>query len=95
MQSLIVHTDNEALVPIINKSSSKDEDIMKLVRKLVISTMQNNIQILAEHIAGKQNVLSDHLSRFRISRFRQLAPWADSHPTHIPRHMLPENWSLD
>ena len=91
---IIIHTDNQALVPIINKSSSKHADIMLLVRKLVASTMRNNIQILAQHIPGKQNILSDHLSRFQIARFHQLAPWADRHPTHIPCHVLPQNWPM-
>lgn len=36
-------TDNEAVVAIINKTSSKDKTIMKLVRRLVISCLQNNI----------------------------------------------------
>lgn len=41
--NILFLTDNEAVVAIINKTSSKDKTIMKLVRRLVISCLQNNI----------------------------------------------------
>ena len=53
---IIFHTDNQALVPIINKQSSKDKAIMCLVRKLLITCLRFNILFQAQHIAGKANV---------------------------------------
>ncbi|XP_062567617.1 uncharacterized protein LOC134229845 [Saccostrea cucullata] len=41
-------TDNEAVVAIINKTSSKDKTVMKLVRRLVLICLQNNILFKAK-----------------------------------------------
>ena len=53
---IMFYTDNQALVPIINKQSSKDKAIMCLVRKLLITCLRFNILFQAQHIAGKANV---------------------------------------
>ena len=66
--------DNQALVFIINKRTSKDKQIMKLIRHLVFLTMYNNIQFKALHILGCKNEIADALSRLQMVRFRTLAP---------------------
>jgi hypothetical protein len=53
--------DNQALVFIINKRTSKDKQIMKLIRHLVFLTMYNNIQFKALHILGCKNEIADAL----------------------------------
>ena len=62
---ILFFTDNEALVSVINKQSSKYCDIMIMVRHLVLKCLQFNILFRAKHIhvAGKRNVLADFLSR--------------------------------
>ena len=82
------HTDNEALVAIINKQSSPDPLIMFLIRKLVVDCLLNNILFKSVHIRGVHNVLSDALSRGQVMKFRALVPTADPHPTPVPP--LPE-----
>ena len=52
-------TDNEALVYIINKQSSKDKNLMFFVRKLVLICSQNNILFKAKHVRGVYNTLAD------------------------------------
>lgn len=47
---LLLHTDNIALVSIINSKSSKTERIVSLIRPLVLKCLQLNLQIKAEHI---------------------------------------------
>lgn len=79
-----IHSDNMAVVHIINKQTSKDADIMILVRFFVFSCMRNNILTKAAHIPGKQNTLPDLLSRFQEDVFHQLAPEMDAYPTPIP-----------
>ena len=69
-KSLLMFIDNEALVTIINKRTSKSKHVMPLV----LLTMCNNIQFRAVHIPGAQNCISDALSRYQMSRFRTLAP---------------------
>ena len=81
---IIFHTDNQALVPIINKQLSKDRAIMCLVRKLVINCLRFNILFQAQHIPGKANILADHLSRLQVSAFLAKAPSASRQPEAVP-----------
>ena len=78
------HTDNEALVSIINKQTSSDALIMFLVRKLVLECLYHNILFKAMHIRGVLNVLSDALSRGQVQKFRSLAHTAEAVPTPVP-----------
>ena len=48
-QPIVLHTDNMAIVHIINKMSSKDCHVMILIRKMVVICMQKNIYVKAEH----------------------------------------------
>lgn len=82
-------TDNIALVPIINKQTSRDSKIMFLIRELVLLCLKFNVVFMARHVPGRQNVLADRLSRFQIREFRKLAPWADEHPTQTPDRLSP------
>lgn len=87
---LLLHTDNMALVSIINSKSSKSPRVMSLIRPLVLKCLHLNLQIKAQHIAGKLNEIADSISRFQWHRFRQLAPAASPNPQPIPS----EFWSL-
>lgn len=91
---LILHTDNMALVHILNATSSKDAKVMKLVRKFVLACLFNNVQIRVEHVKGINNILADKLSRLQVDSFRSLAPWADKDPCAIPYDIQPQNWFL-
>jgi len=46
------HSDNIAVVYIINKKTSKDPVLMKLLRRLVVQLMKFNILFVAVHIPG-------------------------------------------
>lgn len=81
-------TDNEAVVGIINSTTSKDKVLMKLVRRLVLASMKFNIYFRAKHIAGKSNVVADFLSRFSFQKARQVAPWLSQTPVSVPEHLL-------
>ena len=86
-------TDNESLVHVINKQSSKDKSLMFFIRKLVLICLKYNIVFKAKHIAGVKNRLADSLSRLQVPYFKQLAP---THmfklPTEIPLHLQPQSW---
>ena len=79
-----MHTDNQALVSIINKQTSKSKRVMMLVRKMVLLLLENNIMFKAQHIYGKVNNIADALSRKQFQKFRTLAPNADQDPEPIP-----------
>lgn len=86
-KKILFHVDNESVVTIINKKSSKSTRVMTLVRKLVLSCLQFNILLKAEHIPGRNNSLADSLSRSNFQKFRSLCPTADVSPHPIPSHL--------
>ena len=83
---IVLHTDNEAVVHIINKQSCRVPVIMSLVRREVLASMKYNILLHAQHIPGKYNLLPDLLSRLQIAEFKAMAPHMDLLPTPIPEH---------
>ncbi|MCM8922394.1 MAG: hypothetical protein LC540_20440 [Candidatus Thiodiazotropha sp.] len=87
-QCLIAHSDNAAVVYIVNKQTCKDTSIMVLVRRLVLACMKYSILLRASHIPGKHNTLSDILSRLQVEEFHRLAPEMDQQPTHVPSGLL-------
>ena len=60
-------TDNETLVHVINKSTSRDISLMIFVRKLVLVGLKHNILFKAKHISGSKNTLADALSRITFA----------------------------
>lgn len=78
------HTDNMALVAILNSQSSKSPRIMCLLRQLVLFVMKYNITFKAKHIAGLDNSIADAISRKQWRRFRNLALVARKDPDPIP-----------
>lgn len=87
-------TDNQSIVYVINKQTSKDRSLLSLIRKLVLICLTHNILFRAKHISGKKNDLADSLSRFQVTRFKSLARNMDQSPTEIPPHLYPQNWDL-
>lgn len=90
--SIIFYTDNEALVSILNKKTTKVKYIMFLVRKLVLLCLRLNIDFKSRHIEGKRNSKADALSRLQVDRFRELSPHSESQPTILPSQLLPQNY---
>ena len=52
---IVLHTDNTAVMHIINNQSAKVPIIMTLVRRLVLACMYHNVLVKAEHIPDKEN----------------------------------------
>ena len=53
-KKILFHTDNKALVEILNKKSSKSKQVMQLVRPLILMAMLNNIHSSFGHLFRKQ-----------------------------------------
>lgn len=85
-QCITLHSDNYAVVHIINKQSSENSDIMILVRHLVLTCLRLNLSVRSIHIPGAENKLPDFLSRLQISE--KAAPDMDPEPTAVPPHLL-------
>lgn len=91
---IVFFSDNQAVVEIINKQTSKDRSVMVLLRHFVLCSLKYNILFHAKHIAGCLNRESDALSRLQVEKFRSLAPYADQQPTPVPEGLLPNNWRI-
>ncbi|KAJ7319880.1 hypothetical protein JRQ81_019391 [Phrynocephalus forsythii] len=82
--------DNQAVVAVINRQSSKSGRVMRLVRRLVSLCLSANVTFRSKFVPGLDNGIPDSLSHFQFDRFRTLAPWANSEPDPFPEDL----WSL-
>jgi hypothetical protein len=57
---ILFYIDSNALVSIVNKRSSKDTWIMKMIRPFVLITMKHNVQFKAIHIKKCQQWLMQY-----------------------------------
>ena len=89
---ITLHSDNQAVVAIINSNTSKDPMIMILVRKLVLTCMSNNIFVRAHFIPGTSNTIPDLLSRNQVDKARALAPHLDQQPIKVPPEWELHKW---
>ena len=89
---VLFHSDNAAVVHIVNKQSCKDAETMSLVRRLVLAALKYNVLFKAKHIPGFTNVVADHLSRLSFQEARAVAPWLDAAPTPVPPHLMCINY---
>jgi hypothetical protein len=76
-KKLLLRIDNQALVFIINKRTSKSKFVMKLVRPMVLLLMSKNIQVRALHIPVVNNAISDSVS-FSAPAFQGLGTYSRS-----------------
>ena len=85
---ILLFTNNEALVHIINKQTCRDKELMFFVHRLVLVCLSHNIVFKAKHIPGVRNKLANSLSRLQLQTFHQPAPaYMHPSPTEIPvRH---------
>ena len=87
---VIIVTDNQSITQIWDKGTTPAPDIMAVVRKLFLVAVTHDFSLALKHIRGHYNPLADALSRFQMSRFRELHPKAEAVPAHIP----PAAWDL-
>ena len=70
---IILFCDNEAVVQMINNSSSSCKNCMVLIRLLTAESIFQNVRIFAQHVGTKENGKADALSRLYFVRFHRLA----------------------
>ena len=81
-------SDNRSVVEILRSGISRAPSIMSLVRYLCLLASRHSFSFSSSPGRGKSNPIADSLSRFQFQRFRQLAPHADSIPTHVLQQLL-------
>ena len=93
-KKVLFMTDNESVVHVINKQTSRDPYLLSLIRKMVLICLRNNILFRAKHIPGIQNGVADSLSRLQVNKFKGMYHGMDRVPTPLPEHLQPENWEI-
>ena len=87
--------DNSAVVEILNRQSSRNKICMQIIRPLTLLLIEHNINLKAEHIAGKLNIIPDLISRFQITAQHLREQNMNLEPTPVPQHLLPEHYKLN
>ena len=88
---ITMHCDNIAVVHSINNLTSRNKEVMALLRPLVLHLLLFNVQFKALHIPGISNNLCDKLSRQSASASYLQARGMDPGPTQIPPFVMPSN----
>ena len=83
-----MHTDNMAVMHILNNNTSKDRQIMILVRLLIFTCMKYNILIQSEHIRGAENSIADFISRSQVDAILKRYQHLDRKMTKIPDYII-------
>ena len=79
-----IHTDNQSLVSIINKQHSDEHLVRVVLRGFVLTLLNYNILVRAEHVPGHKNLQADALSRNLLLQFRVLHPLACPEQSQTP-----------
>jgi hypothetical protein len=85
-------SDNLSVVYCLNKQTSKDKIMMKLIRFIVLKALKYNFCFKSKHISSSSNIICDKLSRLQVKEALQLAPHLNKCPAAIPLSMTP--WLL-
>ena len=86
-KKIVFRSDNLSSVHIINSMTSKNDEVMIILRAITLLCLQLNIAFKALHVRGCFNRLADTLSRFQLQKFHELAPDADPEPSTVPNHL--------
>ena len=60
---IIIHSDNQAAVAVINKGTTRSPQVMPFLRHLFWLSATHNFRITAKYIPGLTNVAADAVSR--------------------------------
>lgn len=86
---VVTHCDNQAVVAMINKSSSSCKVCMEMIRVITMESMKFNCRFFSKWVETKKNGIADALSRGDMARFRSLAPNKSLNPLKPPRDVWP------
>ena len=73
-----LNVDNMVVCYCINKGSSKNPELMELIRSLYYILFEHNMECKAIYLPSADNVLADAISRFDFTRFRKNHHYANT-----------------
>ena len=85
---MVIHSDNQAVVHVVNSGYSKDKELMHLIRCMFFFRAYWGFKLIADHVPGEQNVAADVISRNNLSLFSQVLPEASPQLCPIPRSLV-------
>ena len=89
---IIIFCDNSAVKDMVNSTSSKCPQCMKLIRLLVLNNLIYNRKIYVHHIRTDLNILADSLSRQNFKEFWDNAPtFTRKYPDKLTTEIWPVN----
>ncbi len=89
---VVFHTDNYAVMSLVNKCTSPHPKFMPLLRSLVLLALKYNFRFSSKHLPGIQNVTPDLISRLQVTQQLLENGNLRSSPSIIPTSWLPEIW---
>lgn len=92
-KKLLIYSDNEAVVEILNHMTSKSKNVMIFVRLIVRQLLKINTLIRVFHVPGFLNTTADLLSRNMLQAAQRYNRQLGPEPTSVPPHLLPDNWT--
>ena len=87
-RQIVVFTDNEAIVSILSSGTSKNPNLIALVRVLFFLSVEFSCSTTFCHVPGKWNLLADLLSRLQVQEFNLACPTAAPQPSIIPDSIM-------
>lgn len=94
---VVLFTDNESVMHMLNRSSSTCKTCMIMLRLITLWSMQHNVRIFAAHIPTEDNTEADYLSRGLLKRYFEITGGVDNQKRFpLPEEYcpLPEQWLL-
>ena len=91
--SILIRSDNLPIVHALNNHTSRNKDVMAILRPLVLCLMRAQIRVKAVHVRGTDNTVCDRLSRQQATPAFLANHGLDPHPTLLPPHLLPGNFA--
>lgn len=96
---VVIFTDNEAVMHMVNKSSSTCRICMIMIRLITYWSMKYNVRYFAMHVGTDDNTDADLLSRQRLEEFRRRnrSSWGEMKRCELPDELwpLPLHWLTD
>ena len=91
---VLIECDNSTIVHSMNNGTSKNPNIMSLIRDIFFLGSFYSFDVRLKHLPGLLNIGPDLLSRLRISEFHATFPHADKAPTPVPASFLVPTYKL-
>ena len=70
---VVIFCDNQAVVAMVNQTTSGCKHCMTLIRRLVLRSLEFNFRVFATYVRLEDNEIADSLSRLDFTRFIKLA----------------------